>query len=297
MLYSLNGTAFSFLSNTDKGSIPVVRTNPLAIYGNNLVYWFDFTDTSTLFSNTGATTNVSGYGDTIRAVRSKSPYGQLITTTSNTITGHIYSAKTNLNGYGGLYRTALSGEQTNVFNETTISIVTANTLYAVHMAFSLPLLGAVPSPQWWFKLAGFATTTNGRFYFAQNNIYLYQLANNGNSGDNFRMSSTLSNPGVPLIPLSNNSFTVFSFLVNFSAGTNIGLYNIPINTSKSMLNNNYFGPRTHTLALNSTGTHRLQLGGTLPQGFHVQELILYQKDDSDERFRAGHQYLRDKYLS
>ena len=296
MLYSLNGTAFSFLSNTDKGSIPVIRTNPLALYGNNLVYWFDFTDTSTLFTNTGATVNVSGYADTIRAVRSKSSYGQLITTTSNTVTGHIYSAKTNLNGYGGLYRTALSGESTNVFNETTNSIITANTFYGLHMVFSWPI-NPVGIDSYWFKIAGFGTATNGRLYFNNNNLNRIRLANNGNGGDDLRVTVGGGTAGVPLIENWNGSFYILSMLVNFSAATNIGLYNMPINSTKSIFNNNYFGPRVHTVALNSTGTIRLQLGGSIPPGAFFQELIVYQKDDSDERFRAGHQYLRDKYVS
>ncbi len=297
MLYSLNGTAFSFLNNTDKGSIPVIRTNPLALYGDSLVYWLDFTDTSTLFSNTGATTSISGYGDTIRAVRSKSSYGQLITATT---TGFIYSAKTNLNGYGGLYRTMPSSNTTTLLNETTNSIVTANTFYGLHMAFSWPT-NPVGLDSWFFKLAGFAVTTNGRLYFNQNNLNRIRLANNGNSGDDLRVTSYggggSGTQGVPLMNAWNGSFYIFSMLVNFSAATNIGLYNMPVNSTKTILNNNYFGPKRHTLVLNSTGTIKLQLGGASPTGTFVQELILYQKVDNDEMFRAGHQYLRDKYLS
>jgi hypothetical protein len=294
MLYSLNGTAISFLSNTDKGSIPVIRTNPLALYGDSLVYWFDFTDTSTLFSNTGATTSISGYGDTIRAVRSKSSYGQLITATT---TGFTYSAKTNLNGYGGLYRTLPSSNTTTFLNETINSIVTANTLYGLHMAFSWPI-NSTALDSWFFKIAGFGTTTNGRLYFNQNSANRIRLANSGNTGDDLRTNSNIiGTPGVPLLDAWNGSFYVFSMLVNFSAATNIGLYDMPINSTKTMLNNNYFGPRRHTLLLNSTGTIKLQLGGGAPTGTFVQELILYQKVDNDEMFRAGHQYLRDKYLS
>ena len=289
MLYSLNGNIFSFLSNTDKGSIPLVRTNPLALYGNNLVYWIDFTDSSTLFTNTGATTNVVNYGDTIRAVRSKSNYNQLLTN-SAAIPSYVYSSVSRFNSYSGLYKTGISST-TDSFLESTNSIVTANTLYAVHLAMSVPPNAALPQSVL-YKLAG----ANGLFYLNKDGSNKLLLTNNNNSGDEFR--GPLSS--VPSLAAWNNRYTIFSFLVNFSAGSNT-VYNIPINSSKSILDNNYFGPRVHTStissALFSTGTHRLIIGGVQMPLTYLQEFILYQKLDDDLKFQQGHQYLRQKYLS
>jgi hypothetical protein len=298
MLYSLNGNAFSFLSNTDKSSIPVVRTNPLALYGANLVYWFDFTDSSTLFTDTGATTNVVNYGDTIRAVRSKSNYAQLIRNTGAT-PSYVYSSVSIFNSYSGLYKTGISST-TDTFLESTNSIMTANTLYAVHVVMSVP---TTPTNfnSGLYKLAGFPTVTNGVFYLNKDLANKLLLTNSGNDGDDLRGPLA----GTPPLASWNNSYTIFSFMVSFSAATNLS-YPMPINSSKSILNNNYFGPRVHTATvakgLFSTGTHRLLLcspiaGARLMQGFYLQEFILYQKDADDGRFQAGHQYLRQKYLS
>lgn len=294
MLYSLNGNAFSFLSNTDKGSIPFIRTNPLAIYGDNLVYWFDFTDSSTLFTDTGATTNVANYGDTIRSVRSKSNYNQIIRNTATTV-NFAYSSVSRFNTYSGLLKTGITSTTDN-FQETTNSIITANTLYGVHLVMSVPT-NATSFNSVLYKLAGYQQSTVGNFYLNGNNANKLWLANNNNSGDDFRGNNPA---GVPSLAAWNGSYTIFSFLANFSAATNL-IYNIPINSSKSILNNNYFGPRVHTAtvssALNSTGTHRLFLCNNLNPGFYIQEFILYQKVDDDNKFQAGHQYLRQKYLS
>lgn len=294
MLYSLNGNAFSFLSNTDKSSIPVVRTNPLALYGANLVYWFDFTDSSTLFTDTGATTNVVNYGDTIRAVRSKSNYAQLIRNTGAT-SSYIYSSVSSFNSYSGLYKTGISSTTDN-FIESTNSIVTANTLYAVHVVMSVQTTPAT-SQSILYKLAG----ANGSFYLSKDNENKLVLTNGNNSGDDLR--GTVGETDGRQMATWNGSYTIFSFVANFSATTNLNLnYPMPINSSKSILNNNYFGPRIHTATvasgLFSTGTHRLILTGIgLQPRFYLQEFILYQKDADDGRFQAGHQYLRQKYLS
>jgi hypothetical protein len=288
MLYSLNGNPFSFLSSTDKSSIPVVRTNPLAIYGNNLVYWYDFTDTSTLFNTTAATTNVSGYGDTIKAIRSKSNYSQLLTsTTTQANSSFIYTSLTRFNGYGGILKTN-SAITESFFERFLVTAVTANTLFGAHIAFSYPPNLATNNAQLFYF--GTALRVGNVFHFNKDFANKLLLTNTGNEGPAFRIISF------------NGSYMIFSFLINPNVSANSGYTSLPINNFRNILNNNYVGNINYNYEagksfITQNGNLRLTLFGALQRNFYMQEFILYQKDDNDARFQAGHQYLRQKYLS
>ena len=284
MITNSNGNIFSFLSNTDKGSIPVVRTNPLAIYGNNLVYWYDFTDTSTLFTDTGATINVVNQGDFVRSIRSKSIYGQTLTASTANMTAFTYSTQTQFNGYGGIYKV---GTGNTYFIERTASIMTANTPYSVHFVMKT---GTIAADTILYLIA----QTLGSFYLHKDTANKIFLANNGNVGTAQRALTW------------GNNITIYSAFFNFSTVTNTTLYgSIPTNYFKDILNNNYNGPVNYgPTVMNSTGTQRLRLFGPQgavvtqpPTGFFMQEFFMARYDDDDTNFQRAHQYLRQKYLS
>lgn len=289
MITNSNGNIFSFLSNTDKGSIPIFRTNPLAIYGNNLVYWFDFTDTSTLFTDTGATINVVNQGDFVRSIRSKSSYGQILTASTANMTSFTYSTQTQFNGYGGLYKV---GTGLTHFIEKTNSIMTGNTPYSVHFALKA---GPISADTTFYLLP---TVGSGAFYFhkdASNKIFLANTSNIGTLQRNL---------------IWGNNYTIYSAFFNFSTVTNTTLYgSIPTNNFKDILNNNYKGPISYAtganaLIHNSANPQRLRFLGPQgavvtqpPVGFFVQEFFMARYDDDDSNFQRAHQYLRQKYLS
>jgi hypothetical protein len=289
MITNSNGNIFSFLSNNDKGSIPVVRTNPLAIYGNNLVYWLDFTDTSTLFTDTGATINVVNQGDFIRSIRSKSIYGQTLTATSANMTAFTYSTQTQFNGYGGIYKV---GTGVTHFVEQTASIITGNTPYSVHFVIKA---GPISADTIFYLLS--QTGQSGSFYFHKDGSNKIFLANNGNIGTQQRVLTW------------GNNITIYSAFFNFSTVTNTTLYgSIPTNSFKDILNNNYNGPISYGTAgaalVHSIAPQRLRFlglqGGVVtqpPVGFFVQEFLIARYDDDDSNFQRAHQYLRQKYLS
>jgi hypothetical protein len=280
MITNSNGNILSFLSNTDKGSIPIFRTNPLAIYGNNLVYWFDFTDTSTLFTDTGATINVVNQGDFIGAIRSKSIYGQVLTSSTRTLTAFTYSTQTQFNGYGGLYKV---GAGNDFFNEPTTSVMTANTPYSVHFVMKTGTISAE-------TILYLLSQTFGAFFLHKDGTQKIFLANNQNQGTVQRTITW------------GNTYTTYSAFFNFSTVTNTTLYgSIPTNNYKDILNNNYIGPigyGTGTAALLHSGVQRFKfLQQGIPVGFFIQEFFIARYDDDDSNFQRAHQYLRQKYLS
>jgi hypothetical protein len=61
------------LSNSALGgsSFPMVTYTPLQLFGDKLWIWYDFNDISTLYSDTGATTNISNSGQIIKYVINK----------------------------------------------------------------------------------------------------------------------------------------------------------------------------------------------------------------------------------
>jgi hypothetical protein len=67
MLLDISGNTFSTLGNT----VPTVIYTPPQILGNDLLSWYDFNDTSTLYTNTALTTNVVNNNDLILGVRNK----------------------------------------------------------------------------------------------------------------------------------------------------------------------------------------------------------------------------------
>lgn len=67
MLLDISGNTFSSLGNT----APSIIYQPQQIFGTGLTIWYDFNDTSTLFSDSGATTNVQNTGDYILYVKNK----------------------------------------------------------------------------------------------------------------------------------------------------------------------------------------------------------------------------------
>jgi hypothetical protein len=67
----LKDLANNLLGNSTGGGFPVVGLNPQQIYGENLTIWYDFSDTNSLFTDTGFTTNVSTSGQIIKGVINK----------------------------------------------------------------------------------------------------------------------------------------------------------------------------------------------------------------------------------
>lgn len=75
-------------------SFPMVTYTPLQLFGDKLWLWYDFNDVSTLYSNTGATTNISNSGQIIKYVINKgkdrnydlrSVFPNALTGTSNSV--------------------------------------------------------------------------------------------------------------------------------------------------------------------------------------------------------------------
>lgn len=72
MLKDIAGNLISSLgSGGSAASAPINLFTPTQIFGTGLTIWYDFNDTSVLFTNTAATTNVSATNDIIRYVRNK----------------------------------------------------------------------------------------------------------------------------------------------------------------------------------------------------------------------------------
>lgn len=72
MLKDIAGNLISSLGGgVGAASAPTLISNPSQILGTGLTIWYDFNDTSVLFTNTAATTNVSATNDIIRYVRNK----------------------------------------------------------------------------------------------------------------------------------------------------------------------------------------------------------------------------------
>jgi hypothetical protein len=282
MFLDINGNTFSTLGNTNK--VPVVNPNPLQLFGSDLKLWVDFTDKSTLFTDTACTTNVTTYGDYIRGIVDKSLNKKKLQKVNTTVTGstdYQWSSNT-FNTLGGCLRTGVQNTTSDVgFHHEDATFLTANTNYSFH--FVGRIQGNTNNP----ALYSYGFLSNEiRIPAAQQRIDFINSSNQNNIIHNVTFSE---------LQISTAQF-------NFST-TGVTL---PAEFYESFGNNTYFSPRSgSTIGLNyASGKFRLfsRYGSSPPffsspvQNFYCQELYIVQGLITTEQLNLTHQYLRLKYL-
>jgi hypothetical protein len=272
MFLDINGNTFSTLGNTNK--VPVTNPNPLQLFGSDLKLWLDFTDKSTLFTDTACTTNVTVYGNYILGIIDKSLNRKKLqksNTTTSGSTDYQWSSNTT-NNLGGCLRTGaqIIGGLDVGFRHEDATFLTSNTNYSLHFVARLESNAGTPA----LYSYGFI---NNSIQFGVNNFSYVNTANQTNVIQTINLTAI------------NIASVQFNFATEFY---------------ESFGNNVYFSPRTgSTGGLNYT-SGRFNLFsryGTSPQNvspvpnFYCQELYIVQGLITTEQLNLTHQYLRLKY--
>jgi hypothetical protein len=273
MFSDINGNTFSTLGNNNV--LPTMDYNPQQIYGNNLLLWVDFTDKTTLFTDTGLTTNVVNNGDYIRGIRDKS-LRRTSLRLSNPIsasTDYQYTSLTQYNTKSGIIRSAA---QTLTYNggflHSASNFLSANANYSVHLVCRLQGNNAT---------AGIYTQA-----FINNTLFI--------NGTNISIQNGAA--GFTNILTTNPLTSHYILSVSLDFG---------IDTYETFNNNRYQPIISSTTAMNYAGNLPITLFtrfGTAPsfasvvQGFYCQEIFFVSGTSTTQQLNFAHQYLRLKYL-
>ena len=270
MFWDINGNTFSTLGNSNQ--VPAFDLNPQQIFGNELVVWLDFTDKSTLFTNTACTTNVTTYGDYIRGIRDKSFNRKVLRAIGDTTTNWQWSSNT-LNNLPCCLRT--TGVTSQLFNhEDATFFLTSNTNFSAHIVV--------------------------RFVNAAINQLVYGIGTFGGGG--IGINSVI--PGLTYQNVGNQGSNMTSLLTTTGLQIVSGTFNIlvPASTSTYTLNYNNQYTISGTNARSSGqnyGSGRFTVpniqSGVIPQNYFMQEIFLARGLATSEQLSFAHQYLRLKY--
>ena len=278
MFLDINGNTFSTLGNTNK--TPTLNHLPNQIFGKDLMLWVDFTDKSTLYTDTGLTTNVTTYGDYIRGIRDKS-YRNKSLRLSNPIsasTNWQWSSNT-LNNLGCCLRTdGIPTAYDASFLHSDSTFLVANTNYSVY--FVARIQGTTNTP----------------------GLYTYSLLNN-------QLSFTISPQSIGMVNGANQTIPIFT-LPDLTKLT-IGSINFNFTGStaaddriESFRDNNYspINAPSFNIGYTSSSLKLFTRYGTSPQyaspviNFFCQEIIFASGFCTTQQLNFIHQYLRLKYL-
>lgn len=272
MFLDINGNTFSTLGNTNK--VPTLTYNPLQLFGSDLKLWVDFTDKSTLFTDTACTTNVTVYGDFIRGIIDKSLNSKKLQKVGTTVTGstdYQWSSNT-FNTLGGCLRTApqIAGTTDVGFHHEDATFLTSNTNYSVHF------------------VARLQSTTNTPALYSygfNSNIILISPTN----------ALVYSNPTQVTIQNITNITNLLYCSIQFYFDTE----------QFESIRNNSFIPIVSSSTAISYNSGKLRLfsryGSSPPtnvspvQNFYCHEIYFVQGVLTTEQLNLTHQYLRLKY--
>jgi len=221
MIIDISGNSFSIFDN----QLITRIYNPQQIFGDNLNIWYDFSDTSILFTNTGATTNVSNSGDIIRYVTNKakdknynltSSYPSVVVSGTSTAVTIFNKNSFNSNKHSGLYNFTGSNNSTGFGSLQSISATTtsSSTISAVTISGVIKLVSSSTSFQ---NVGG----------FQQNKLVVRFLTQNPDTTIQISIMIGASN--------------ILTFTIPKQSGNNNMYYTITIdstNTLRVYLNNN-----------------------------------------------------------
>ena len=280
MFLDINGNTFSTLGNTNK--VPAFDLNPRQIYGNDLFLWVDFSDSRSLFTDTGLTTNVTTYGDYIRGIRDKSQNNTSLRL-ANTVSGSTnwqYTSLTQFNNRGGAFRTQAQATTYNGGFVHSVNCFPSNTNYSIHFAFR-PFTGATQNNP---GIIHFGTGAfNGNISYVNTGSIRLAASSTNNLNDLFTISNTL------------NDYYICSASFNFT--TEI--------INERYINNIYLSSFSSTTGLQYIGGVQLELlskrgssplFSSLAQFGYVQEIFIATGTPTTQQLEFTHQYLRLKYL-
>lgn len=270
MLVDLNGNYISMLgAGGSNGGVAIINYNPLQIFGNNLALWFDFSDTSTLYTTTAMTTTVSGYGSYIQAIKDKS-YNErnfLLVNPVSAATEYQYTALTANATFGGLMKTS---PQQNVYNasfgDNLTTDLPSGSSYQVHFAV-------------------YETVINNYYNMGSGNNVL------ASSAGGFTITM---NGGTTTLPASNiqNRVKIVSIMVDTGSQlltviqNNVLVQNIVPAATLIYTTNQFF-------LFGRQGSSPLHV--SMQQNTFFHEFFVINTNTDLDKFQQAHQYLRFKY--
>ena len=269
MFLDINGNTFSTLGNSNQ--VPAFDLNPQQIFGNELVVWLDFTDKSTLFTNTACTTNVTTYGDYIRGIRDKSFNRKVLRATGDTTTAWQWSSNTLNNLPCCLRANTVSGGTSQLFNhEDATFFLTSNTNFSAHIVV--------------------------RFVNAAINQLVYGIGSFGGGG--IGVNSVIA--GLAYQNVGNQGFSMTSLLTTTGLQIVSGTFTIATCAYTLNYNNQYTISGTNTRSSGQNyNSGRFTVPSIqspiIPQNYFMQEIFLARVLATSEQLSFAHQYLRLKY--
>ena len=289
MLLDISGNTFSSFGNT----APTVIYTPPQLFGTGLTIWYDFNDNSTLFTNTGATTNVSTTNDIIRYIKNKgnnSNYDLISsypTTTSLTTTNAVLPFKPNdLNTNKNSNYVSFSGIVSNS-GFGPLASISANTTTTSAFTFSSAFRT--------FGTTGGLLTIIGGF---QSNKGVTIINSNGSTVTFTILWTSTLNTAISPIPIaSGERYHAFTFTVDSNNNYNLIFNNLKYTGTT--------GTNIYPINPNTTGTNgKFYLGyyqglsqtqKTNVNSEYLEIAVSYNTILTDDQIYKLHQYYRSKY--